>query len=203
MSERMPRFSELASRRSVLKESSKKAKVSFAFLSVTFMLLAAFLPLISNVGAVSQSFSNTYNNGTDVTITDGGGVGNPVWTTVAVGDNVIVTGVDVTVDAPRKVPPAVAGRARDVVLTLVDPSGNSLEIFNSPGLPPGQQDVFVSTSTGFFNGQPAFGVWTLYGYDKALNNRYNYINDFTLTIYWDYHTNFVSPSSGSSISGNA
>jgi hypothetical protein len=201
MSARMPRFSELASRRSVLKEHSRKYKVSFAFLSVAFMLLAAFLPLISNVGAVSQSFSNAYNNGTDVTITDGGGVGNPVWTTVFVTDNVVVTGVDVNVDAPRKVPPAAQGRARDVVLTLVDPSGNSLEIYNQPGA--GQQDVFVSLSTGFFNGQPAFGVWTLYGYDKALNNRYNYINDFTLTIYWDYHTNFVSPASGSSISGNA
>ena len=204
MSERMPRFSELASRRSVLKVSSRRHKVAFAILAVAFMTVTAFLPLIPDACGASQTFSNSYDNPNDITITDGGGVGNPVTRTITVTDNVILTSVDVSVDAPRKAPPAIAGRARDVVLTLVDPNGNSQVIYDNPGAPVGQQDVFVSLNNlANFVGAPAAGVWTLYAYDRTLNNRYNYVNDFALTVYWDFHTDIIIPSSGSSISGTA
>ncbi len=190
----MPRFSELASRRSVLKEHSRKYKVSFAFLAVAFMLLTAFIPLIPNACAVSQSFSNSYDNPTVVPIIDGGGVGNPVSSTITVTDAVTVTSIDVYVDAPRRGAPAIGGRARDTVLILADPDGDTLTLYNNPGAPVGQQDVSVNLfGDTFFSGKSALGVWTLYAYDRAMNGRYNKINDFALTIYWDYHTDIVSP----------
>ena len=202
MSERMPRCSELARGRLGHFVNSGGWQRALVLFGLFLMVSAVFAPLLTNVQAVSLNYSNSYNNPTDVTITDGSCL-IPKWvtSTVTVTDNVVLDRVDVNADIPRAPsPPSFGGRERDLIVTLSSPSGTTVVLWNRQG---NLQDLAINQPNVGFVDENALGVWTLSACDAGNNNQYNYINDFSITIYWNFHLTIERPVSGNPISTTA